>query len=373
MNQRSFVFGTFVDDYNFTGRTAEIARLKANFEEGVNTVLVSPRRWGKTSLVRKVCREADRSRVAPVFVDVFACKSEYDFYNTLVAAVLRQTATRAELWMEGARDFLARLSPQMKISAGGADITLSLGITPRTHTPEEALALAETVAKARGRRIMVCVDEFQQVGSLPDSLGFQKRLRTAWQQQQMVSYCLFGSKRHLMADIFQSRAMPLYQFADIMLLPRIAEADWVEYIVSHFEARSRHVSPELAARICREVSAYSSYVQQLAWLLFTRLEQGETATAAQLDDALRELIDSNSLLFMQQIASLTAYQYNYLRALAANPDADLTTGTARSRFNLGSYSNIARIKSALQERDLIDTVGGRPTLTDPVFGRWLRR
>lgn len=365
------MFGTFVEDYNFTGRVAEVARLRANFEEGVNTILISPRRWGKTSLVRKVCREVDRRRVMPVYVDVFACKSEYAFYNALVAALLRQTASRAELWMENARDFLSRLTPQVSVSAGGAEITLSLGITPRTHSPEEVLALAEDVARRKGVRLMVCIDEFQQVGELPDTVAFQKRLRTAWQQQQQVSYCLFGSKRHLMSDIFQSRAMPLYQFGDTIFLQRIAVEDWVEYITSHFAARGRHISADLAAAICRTVDCYSSYVQQLAWLLFTRMEPGDTADDRLLALAVQDLLDSNELLFMQQIATLSAYQMNFLRALAAG-ERDFGAEACRTRWQLGSYSNIARLKKALQERDLVETIGKQTALTDPVFGLWLR-
>ena len=96
-NEQSFVFGVSVSDYNFIGRKEEIRRLKMNFEEGINTILISPRRWGKTSLVRKVCEVVDRKKVIPVFVDIFKCKTEYEFYNALAEAVLKQTASKAEL------------------------------------------------------------------------------------------------------------------------------------------------------------------------------------------------------------------------------------------------------------------------------------
>ena len=95
--EQSFVFGVSVSDYNFIGRKDEIRQLKMNFEEGINTILISPRRWGKTSLVKKVCEEVDKERVIPIFVDIFKCKTEYEFYNTLAEAVLKQTASKAEL------------------------------------------------------------------------------------------------------------------------------------------------------------------------------------------------------------------------------------------------------------------------------------
>ena len=130
MESNSFVYGVAVSGYNFTGREMETKRLKANFEGGINTILISPRRWGKTSLVKHVCQQIDRDKVIPVFFDMFTCRSEYDFYNALAAAVLKQTASSAERWMDNARDFLMRLTPKISISPEpNSDFSLSLGIT----------------------------------------------------------------------------------------------------------------------------------------------------------------------------------------------------------------------------------------------------
>ena len=221
-NEQSFVFGVSVSDYNFIGRKEEIRRLKMNFEEGINTILISPRRWGKTSLVRKVCEVVDRKKVIPVFVDIFKCKTEYEFYNALAEAVLKQTASKAELWMDNARDFIARLSPKVSFSPEpNSEFALSLGISPKTHVPEEILSLAEEIAQKKQKRIVVCIDEFQQIGEMADSVSIQKRLRSVWQHQRLTSYCLFGSKKHTMMNVFQKRNMPLYQFGDFKFLDKI--------------------------------------------------------------------------------------------------------------------------------------------------------
>ena len=99
--KKSFIFGTAVSGYNFIGREKETQRLMANFTEGINTILISPRRIGKTSLVKHVKKMLDsRQDVIVVYLDMFACKTEYEFYNALSAAVLKQTASHAEKWME---------------------------------------------------------------------------------------------------------------------------------------------------------------------------------------------------------------------------------------------------------------------------------
>lgn len=372
-NEQSFVFGVSVSDYNFIGRKEEIRRLKMNFEEGINTILISPRRWGKTSLVRKVCEVVDRKKVIPVFVDIFKCKTEYEFYNALAEAVLKQTASKAELWMDNARDFIARLSPKVSFSPEpNSEFALSLGISPKTHAPEEILSLAEEIAQKKQKRIVVCIDEFQQIGEMADSVSIQKRLRSVWQHQRLTSYCLFGSKKHTMMNVFQKRNMPLYQFGDFKFLDKIPTATWVEYIVQHFQDRQRTISAEQAAKICQLVDNYSSYVQQLSWLVFSLIDEGQVVTDEHLKQGVKDLLNSQEQLFMQQIEPLTAYQMNFLRCILSGHHDDFGETAVREEFQLGSVSNITRLKTALVDKDIVEMSGKRYYITDPVFALWFR-
>ena len=372
-NEQSFVFGVSVSDYNFIGRKEEIRRLKMNFEEGINTILISPRRWGKTSLVRKVCEVVDRKKVIPVFVDIFKCKTEYEFYNALAEAVLKQTASKAELWMDNARDFIARLSPKVSFSPEpNSEFALSLGISPKTHAPEEILSLAEEIAKKKQKRIVVCIDEFQQIGEMADSVSIQKRLRSVWQHQRLTSYCLFGSKKHTMMNVFQKRNMPLYQFGDFKFLDKIPTETWVEYIVQHFKYRQRTISTEQAAKICQLVDNYSSYVQQLSWLVFSLIDEGQVVTDEHLKQGVKDLLNSQEQLFMQQIEPLTAYQMNFLRCILSGHHDDFGETAVREEFQLGSVSNITRLKTALVDKDIVEMSGKRYYITDPVFALWFR-
>lgn len=372
-NEQSFVFGVSVSDYNFIGRKEEIRRLKMNFEEGINTILISPRLWGKTSLVKKVCEVVDRKKVIPVFVDIFKCKTEYEFYNALAEAVLKQTASKAELWMDNARDFIARLSPKVSFSPEpNSEFALSLGISPKTHAPEEILSLAEEIAQKKQKRIVVCIDEFQQIGEMADSVSIQKRLRSVWQHQRLTSYCLFGSKKHTMMNVFQKRNMPLYQFGDFKFLDKIPTETWVEYIVQHFKDRQRTISTEQAAKICQLVDNYSSYVQQLSWLVFSLIDEGQVVTDEHLKQGVKDLLNSQEQLFMQQIEPLTAYQMNFLRCILSGHHDDFGETAVREEFQLGSVSNITRLKTALVDKDIVEMSGKRYYITDPVFALWFR-
>lgn len=371
---KKFVYGVAVSDYNFIGRERETKRLLDNFKGGINVILMSPRRLGKTSLVKHVCNKLDDKDIITVYLDIFGCKSEYDFYNKLATEVLKQTASKSELWFEEAKEFLYRLTPKISFSPEpNSDFSISLGITPKTHTPEEVLQMAETIAIKRKKRIVICIDEFQQIGEMSNSKQIQARLRTVWQHQKHVSYCLFGSKHHLMSTIFLHRSMPFFQFGDTISLNKIATEDWVEYIVSHFADGKRTISHALAEEICKFTENYSAYVQQLAWLVFTLKEEGETVTEDDVRQAENDLLATNDILFMQMIEPLSEFQLNFLRAIASGIKKDFGLSEVREEYNLGSYSNITRLKTALLERDLIEKQNTELVITDPIFAKWLKR
>ena len=104
----AFIYGASVEGDNFTDREEETKRLKANFEHGVNTLLISNRRIGKTSLVRHVKNLVNKKKVSVVYLDIFDCRSEYDFYNKLAAAVLQQTSSKLDLFLQNVKTFLGR-------------------------------------------------------------------------------------------------------------------------------------------------------------------------------------------------------------------------------------------------------------------------
>ena len=372
--EKSFVYGIAVTDYNFTGRVEETRRLKANFEGGINSILISPRRWGKTSLVDHVCKLLKDRDIIIVKLDIFGCKTEYDFYNALAVAVLKQTASKVQLWMEEARDFLVRLTPRIGFPVDPvSEISVSLGITPETHSPEEILNMVEIIAKKKNRHIVVCIDEFQQVGEFDNTKVVQARLRSVWQHHHLTSYCLYGSKRHMMSDIFLNRRMPFYQFGDLLWLEKIPTSDWMEYIKSHFETAGKHVSEQMVVHICETVDNYPSYVQHLSSILLNHLPQGGSVSEDMIPQAIAELISTNEALYMQQIEPLSGYQMNLLKAIVSGIHSGFNEKRVRSQFDLGSPSNLVRLRDALIERDLVYSELRQLYVTDPVFALWFKR
>lgn len=372
-NEAPFVFGVRVEGDTFTDRKEETNRLKMNFLYGVNTILISPRRMGKTSLVEKVSSMVECESLKIAKIDAFGCRSESDFINAFATAVVRATSTKWEEWIENTKTFLSRFIPKISIGQDPlSDFSIALEYNKSNTVTEDILQLPETIAKQKGIKIVICIDEFQQIADFPDSLTFQKKLRSIWQLQRNVSYCLYGSKKHMMETMFQSQSHPFYRFGDIFYLNKIAESDWVEFICNRFKVTGKEISPELATEICSVTDRYSSYVQQLSWLVWLRTTF--RATKEDVEYGIDHMLDACEPLFIQQTESLSSYQMNFLQALTDGVTTGFTRSEILNNYQLGTAANISRLKKALTEKDLIAlTAPKKLQISDPILALWLKR
>ncbi len=372
MENKPFIFGIAVSGDNFTDRKKETERLLLNFQHGVNTVLISPRRWGKTSLVQKVCRLAQSDKLKIVYLDIFFCRSDKEFYNAFATAIIKQTSSKFEEWLDNAKLFLSRITPKISIGPDPmTDFSISLEMNPKSEDIDEILQLPEKIAQKKNCSIIICIDEFQQIAEFSDSKTFQKRLRTVWQLQKNVSYCLFGSKKHLMNELFENKSYPFYKFGDAIYLQKIGTQDWVEYICNRFSVTGKQISEQLAERICQAVDNHSSYVQQLAWLVWIHTDK--IATEKDFESAYQDIIDQNTPLFEKQTESLTTYQMNFLRAVLDGVHSEFTKQEILNKYQLGTSANISIVKRALEKKELIEIEKRKIIIPDPIMSVWLKR
>ena len=210
-----------------------------------------------------------------------------------------------------------------------------------------------------------------QIAEFDDTLTFQKLLRTVWQHQEHVTYCLFGSKKHMMEGLFLDASRPFYKFGDTLYLKRIPQEYWTEFIQSKFTSEGKNIPEDICRSLCEAVGYNSYYVQQLAWLLFLSTE--DNATAQGLSDALDDLVAQNAAVFESKTERLSAYQMHFLEALSDGVSAGFSRSEIVSHYKLGSSANVVAVRASLLEKDLIVAENGTIELSDPVLGLWLRR
>ena len=371
--ENPFIYGMATFGKWFTDREEDAKRLSVNFIHGINTILISPRRWGKTSLVLKIAKQISDKNLKIVNLDIFSCRSEEDFYRIFANEIIRQTSNKWEEWAENARQFLSALTPVITIGNDPVnDFSISFNISKKSLQKEEILNLPLKIAIKKGIRIVVCIDEFQQIVEFPDHKSFQKKLRSVWQlQAQHVSYCLYGSKKHLMYTLFSSQSMPFYKFGDVLFLQKIPVEYWIPFIQQRFEETGKLISSDLANKICQTVENHSSYVQQLSWLIWVKTER--EATEVDFNDAYTDLLNQNSMLYHNYVEGLTSLQINFLHAVADGVHDRFSRKEIISKYKLGTSANISRMKKSLEQKELIDISPKMITFNDPVFRVWFKK
>lgn len=367
-----FVFGKIATEKNFTDREAETAALVRNFTSLTNTIIISPRRWGKSSLVNKAAElamESDGSlRVCQI--DLFNVRSEEHFYSLLAEKVIAATASRWEEAVTNAKNFLSHLVPKISIGSDpGSEISLDFDWREAKGSPDEVLDLAENIAAEKGLKIVVCLDEFQNIAEFTDPDYFQKCLRSHWQRHQHAAYCLYGSKRHMMMEVFANSSKPFYKFGDLMFLNKIDTPYLIDFFKSRFADTGKSISDEAALLIAQLADNHPYYAQQLAQQSWLRTE--EACTPATVREAHAALTEQLSLLFAGITETLTTQQLNYLKALIAG-EKSITSTEVMHRYNISSPTSAVRSKAALIKNDILDDAAGNISFQDPIYEHWLR-
>ena len=369
-----FVYGRIADKQNFTDRKDEVALLSQNFSSLINTVIISPRRWGKTSLVNKCARLLSEKNkdILVCQVDIFNCRTEEQFYTAYANALMRVSTSAWEKFVAGVKKYLGRMAPVVSLSEGSQSYELSFGISFKENrlSYDEILDLPQQIAKDKGKKIIVCIDEFQNINEYEDSLAFQRKLRAHWQTHTSVCYCLYGSKRHMLLDIFNDYSMPFYKFGDILFLQKIKREDWITFISKRFADTGKQISDELCGMIADKMKNHPYYTQQLSQQ--TWLRTLDVCSEEIVAEAFNSLIGQLSLLFTNIIDSLTSRQISFLIAVA-DGIVNFSSKDVLKQYQLGTSANIKNLRKATLEKDLIDILPGNVIeIQDPAFEYWLK-
>lgn len=174
-----FTFGKIATGDEFTNREADIQRLSNNFNAGTNSILISPRRWGKSSLVKKSAEQAAKQnkKLRFCFIDLFNIRDEEQFYQVLAQELIKTSASKWEERIENTKKFISQFIPKITYNLDiNSEFSLGLDWKEVQKQPDQIINLAEKIALDRGIKIILCIDEFQNIAEFNNPLGFQKNL-----------------------------------------------------------------------------------------------------------------------------------------------------------------------------------------------------
>ena len=366
-------FGSTVSRGTFNNRRKELARLKGNMAGGINTILISPRRWGKSSLVEQAALElrAERKNARVAILDMFTCGTFEAFLENLTKAVLEATSNGWEEQVRNAKTFFKAIMPKISIGTElEGEVSFGFDWKEARKHAGDILDMAERVAKAKKLRLVVCIDEFQNMKGWHDDLRMQKLMRAHWQRHKHVTYVLYGSKRHMMADLFDSSGMPFYRFGDLLWLERISIEHWASFIQERFKSTGKVISPDLATALASTMKCHSWYVQQMAHFTWERTRKKADRTA--LGTALELLLDANTPFYQLTCERISLTGINLLKAIASG-ETKLTSMDVMHGYRLGTPRNVQKAREVLEANDVIERVKDGWGFLDPGLELWFRR
>jgi hypothetical protein len=260
--------------------------------------------------------------------------------------------------------------PNITFSHGpGVEFKLGLDWKEVAREPDDILDMAEKIAKEKKIKFIICIDEFQNISEFENPLSLQKKLRSHWQKHHKVSYCLYGSKRHMMTEIFTNPSMPFYKFGDIMFIEKILTEDWVPFIQNRFEETGKKIGENEASLITILADCHPYYVQQLAQQSWFRTPK--VCTSEMISAAFNGLLLQMSMLFQNLTDGLSKTQVNFLKALADGVEQFSSQGTLQ-KYGLGTSGNVLKIKRMLVFKEIIDINDNKIAFLDPLYKAWLK-
>lgn len=367
-----FQYGKVAERENFIDRDPDREFLKNTLYSGTNVILMSPRRWGKSSVVKQAMAELtqEASNVRVIHIDAFPITSVQEFYSVFAREVLKATFNHVQAVLDAVGRFLKNISPKMSFSPEPmSEFSFSLDLSRDEVDDEEVLSLPQKIASEKDLQLIICIDEFQKLAKLPNYEKLESKMRSIWQHQQEVSYCLYGSQRHMMKEIFDSSEKPFYRFGQMYHLKKIAAEDWIKYIQKRFQDTDKKISPLLAQKVTELADCHSWYVQQLAsavWNFTT-----DEATEDSISKAMEWCMDVNSETYQNLCDKFTEAQIGLLRAIA-NGEAQLSSSANIRKYRLGSSAAVVKNKRMFIEDDIIDSTRNTVTFLDPIFLAWFR-
>jgi len=382
VTQNPFVYGEVVPAGSFVNRIAELDRLVGDLAAAQKVFLISPRRYGKSSLIRHALAAMARKGALTVEITVSSFSSYVAFLEgyarALVAAETK--SDRARTWLRDAvRSARAEIRYAPDASPLGA-LTVSFPSVRSdrdiARLAQEVFALPAQLAESRGRKVVVALDEFQAIGGFNGG-SVEHAMRAAVQHQREVGYVFAGSEPSLMERMLGPKR-PFYKAGPVMRLEKIPADEFAVFIDARFKQSGMGPEAGLGAAIVDLAGNLPYDVQRLAhetWDIVhsTRGRRRRPATLDDLHHALKRLLAEQQMMFEAVWQRLTLAQRAVLRAVVLEDGGALMSADVRTRHRLGGPSTVQAALGALVREDLIARDGGGYAVVDSLLREWVAR
>lgn len=368
-----FQFREIPVDGPFCDRQKEFSDLISYAQAGAAVVVYSPRRYGKTSLIRRVQADLAKQGTLTVFCDFFGVTTADDVAHRLAKSVFELTRSREPLFTKAARLF-AGFRPVLKPDETGT-FALTVETVGRKVDPmerlDETLAALERFTAGNESPVNIALDEFQEITEVGAAVQIEGLLRQ-YVQKLRCSFFFIGSRRRVLLDMFNQRNRPFYQSAVNMVLPPLPASEFGPFLAGLFRDGGMGCPEEEGGRLAGLTAGHPYYTQKLCFFLY---EKGAAEVSGPLiRQALADLLENETPVFEAIVQGLAPRQIALTRALAVEETGSVFATDYMARHDLGSSGGIQGALKKLSRLDIIEKAqSGEWKVVDPIFKLWLIR
>ena len=373
--ENPFIFGEIVKQRHFVDREKELQNLIRDLADGQKLFLLSPRRFGKSSLVSLALLKLEKRHIRTVNITVSSYANYEQFLEKFAERVLRAAGPWDRVKGLVGR-FIQRVQPTITFNPLNGETSISFsrfaGADPSVLAAD-VFAMPAEMAKNGGFRMAICLDEFQQI-ELFGGPAVENVLRNEVQRQRNIGYVFSGSQPSLMEEIL-SAGRPFHKAGPTIFLDKIPAEAWHGFIKVQFRNRRRKISEEALDRLVDAADLIPYDVQRIAHELwdYGELRNKAALDVADVDAVVDELVRGQAEYFERLWEQLTSRQRAVLQALSQQRPADLHSQAGREQYRLGPASTVQKALQALDSQDIIDRYHGDYFFVDPLFANWIRR
>lgn len=368
MNMNPFVTSGYVSPEYFCDRKNETEQLLRDIQGRSHTVMISPRRMGKTGLIQHCFyQDVIRENFYSVFIDIYATLCLDDFIYMFGNEICKQLRTKNAL------DIFARIVKSLKLDIGideNGFLTASFGLGDIKDANRTLDELFNYIAKA-DKSCVIAIDEFQQISRYPEK-NVEALLRTYIQHCNNATFIFAGSQRHLLQNMFASASKPFYHSANIVSLKPIDKGVYTDFVQEKFSQAGKNITESQIAKVYDSFEGHTWYLQSVFYLLYYMSQPD--CTEEMIEQAIDRRIMDNEDVYSSLLYSLPEKQQKLLKAIAMEGTAvQIQSAAFIKKYSLASASSVQSATNKLLDKDLITQDSGSYAVNDRFFGMWLQR
>lgn len=366
-----FIYQGYESPKYFCDREVETKTLLSHLKNGRNVTLISPRRIGKTGLIKNTfyhLKEQEKDATC-LYIDIFATKNLHDFVELLGVMVINEIVRKNASFIEKTISFFSALRPVLSMDPLTGEPSVSITVEPSKE--DITIQRIFNYLNDSEQEVYIAIDEFQQIAEYPEK-GTEALLRSYIQFAQHVHFIFSGSKFHLMAEIFGSPKHPFYQSTEMMGLKPLDSDVYYDFCLQFFKEKGGNIEKDIFEYLYNMFEGHTWYIQ----CIMNRLYEANTNVESieQVNAAILSILAGREPQFESLSQFFTSNQFSLLKAIAKEGIvAQPTAGRFIKSHNLSGASSTKAALKVLEDKELVYRKPEGYIIYDRFMDLWLKR